>query len=80
MRLDDTLAALEAPTLFVLGASDPLAPAGIARAMAKRMSDAKLTLIEDAGSHPAPRSAMSWGGAGQPVPSPARVVRRAPFA
>jgi len=52
MRLDDALAALEVPTLFVWGANDQLAPAGLARDLAKRMRDAKLALIEDAGHIP----------------------------
>jgi pimeloyl-ACP methyl ester carboxylesterase len=36
----------------VWGANDQLAPAGIARDLAKRMSGAKLTLVEDAGHIP----------------------------
>ena len=52
MRLDDTLAALQVPTLFVWGAKDQLAPADIALALTKRMCDARLTVIEDAGHIP----------------------------
>jgi pimeloyl-ACP methyl ester carboxylesterase len=50
MRLDDRLAALETPTMFVWGANDRLAPAH--RALVARMSDAKLTVIQDAGHIP----------------------------
>jgi pimeloyl-ACP methyl ester carboxylesterase len=49
MRLDDALAALPVPTLFVWGAHDQLAPADVARVLVRRMSDAKLTPIHDAG-------------------------------
>jgi pimeloyl-ACP methyl ester carboxylesterase len=52
MRLDDTLAALEVPTLFAWGASDQLARADVARDLARRMSNAQLTVIEDAGHIP----------------------------
>ena len=52
MRLDDTLAALQVPTLFVWGANDQLAPADVARDLTERMSDGKLTVIEDAGHIP----------------------------
>jgi pimeloyl-ACP methyl ester carboxylesterase len=52
MRLDDTLAALEVPTLFAWGARDQLAGADIARDLARRMRDAQLTVIEDAGHIP----------------------------
>jgi pimeloyl-ACP methyl ester carboxylesterase len=52
MRLDDRLAAVEMPTMFVWGAKDQLAPADLARDLAERMSDAKLAVIEDAGHIP----------------------------
>lgn len=52
MRLDDALAALEVPTLFVWGASDELARADVARDLARRMRNAQLTVIEDAGHIP----------------------------
>src|SRR4051794_31447034 len=52
MRLDDSLAAIEVPVLFVWGAEDQLAPAAVARDLAERMSDAKLAVIEDAGHIP----------------------------
>ena len=52
MRLDDRLAAVELPTLFVWGAKDQMAPADVARDLAERMSDAKLAVIEDAGHIP----------------------------
>lgn len=52
LRLDDRLAAVEMPTLFVWGAKDQLAPADVARDLAERMSDAKLAVIEDAGHIP----------------------------
>lgn len=52
MRIDDVLVALDLPTLFVWGANDQLAPADVARALTERMSDAKLTVIEDAGHIP----------------------------
>jgi pimeloyl-ACP methyl ester carboxylesterase len=52
MRLDDALSALEMPTLFLWGANDRLAPATVARALAGRMSDAQLTVIDDAGHIP----------------------------
>jgi pimeloyl-ACP methyl ester carboxylesterase len=52
MRLDDALAALEAPTLFLWGASDQLARPDVARDLAWRMRNAQLTVIEDAGHIP----------------------------
>ena len=52
MRLDDTLAALEVPTLFAWGAKDQLAPADVGRGLAERMSNAQLAVIEDAGHIP----------------------------
>jgi pimeloyl-ACP methyl ester carboxylesterase len=60
MRLDDALAALEVPTLFAWGANDQLAArnpgslarADVARDLARRMRDAQLTVIEDAGHIP----------------------------
>jgi pimeloyl-ACP methyl ester carboxylesterase len=52
MRLNDALAALEVPTLFVWGASDQLARADVARDLARRMRNAQLTVIEDAGHIP----------------------------
>jgi pimeloyl-ACP methyl ester carboxylesterase len=51
-RLDDPLAALEVPTLFAWGAKDQLAPSNVGRDLAKRMSNAQLTVIEDAGHIP----------------------------
>jgi pimeloyl-ACP methyl ester carboxylesterase len=52
MRLDGALSSLEMPTLFLWGANDRLAPATVARALAGRMSDAQLTVIDDAGHIP----------------------------
>jgi pimeloyl-ACP methyl ester carboxylesterase len=52
MRLDDALTALEVPTLFAWGARDQVAPADVARDLARRMRDAQLTVIEDAGHIP----------------------------
>jgi pimeloyl-ACP methyl ester carboxylesterase len=52
MRLDDALAALEVPTLLAWGARDQLARADVARDLARRMRDAQLTVIEDAGHIP----------------------------
>jgi pimeloyl-ACP methyl ester carboxylesterase len=52
MRVNDGLATLQVPTLFVWGAKDQLAPADVARDLARRMSDAKLTVIQDAGHIP----------------------------
>jgi pimeloyl-ACP methyl ester carboxylesterase len=52
MRLDDTLAALDVPTLFAWGARDQLARADVGRDLARRMRDAQLTMIEDAGHIP----------------------------
>lgn len=52
MRLDDTLAALQVPTLFVWGANDQVAPPDIARDLTQRMPDAKLTVIDGAGHIP----------------------------
>ena len=52
MRLDGALAALDVPTLFAWGAKDQLAPADVARDLALRMTDAQLTVIEDAGHIP----------------------------
>lgn len=52
MRLDDAVAALAVPTLFVWGENDQLAPADVARALAQRMPDAKVAVISDAGHIP----------------------------
>jgi pimeloyl-ACP methyl ester carboxylesterase len=52
MRLDDTLAALELPTLFVWGEKDQLAPADVARDLTHRMPYAHLAVIPDAGHIP----------------------------
>jgi pimeloyl-ACP methyl ester carboxylesterase len=52
MRLDDALAALDVPTLFVWGANDQLAHPDVARDLARRMGNAQLTVIEDAGHIP----------------------------
>jgi pimeloyl-ACP methyl ester carboxylesterase len=52
MRLDATLAALEVPTLFVWGANDQLAPPQLARNLAARMSNARVSVIDDAGHIP----------------------------
>jgi pimeloyl-ACP methyl ester carboxylesterase len=52
MRLDDTLAALELPTLFVWGEHDQLAPADLARDLTHRMPNAQLAVIPDAGHIP----------------------------
>jgi pimeloyl-ACP methyl ester carboxylesterase len=52
MRLDDALAALEVPTLFVWGASDQLARPDVGRDLVRRMRNAQLTVIEDAGHIP----------------------------
>ena len=52
MRLDDALAALEVPTLFVWGANDQLARPDVGRDLVRRMRNAQLTVIEDAGHIP----------------------------
>jgi pimeloyl-ACP methyl ester carboxylesterase len=52
MRLDDTLAAVETPTMFVWGAKDQLAPADVGRHLAERMSSAQVAVIDDAGHIP----------------------------
>ena len=52
MRLDDAVAALAVPTLFVWGENDQLAPADVARALTQRMPDAKVAVISDAGHIP----------------------------
>lgn len=52
MRLDDTLTGLSVSTLFVWGANDQLAPANLARDLAGRMSNANVTVIDDAGHIP----------------------------
>lgn len=52
LRLDDTLAALATPTLFVWGANDQVAPVDVARDLTGRMSAAQLTVIDDAGHIP----------------------------
>ena len=52
MRLNDALGALAVPTLFAWGANDQVAPADVASDLTERMSDAKLTVIEDAGHIP----------------------------
>jgi pimeloyl-ACP methyl ester carboxylesterase len=52
MRLDDALAALAVPTLFVWGDGDRLAHADIAQALTTRMPDARVSTIPDAGHIP----------------------------
>ena len=52
LRLDDALAALAVPTLFVCGEHDLLRPPDIARELATRMPDARITVIPDAGHIP----------------------------
>jgi pimeloyl-ACP methyl ester carboxylesterase len=52
LRLDDALAALAVPTLFVCGEHDSLCPPGIARERTTRMPDAHITVIPDAGHIP----------------------------
>jgi len=52
MRLDDALTTLEVPTLFAWGARDQVARADVARDLARRMKDAQLTVIDDAGHLP----------------------------
>ena len=52
MRLDDALAALEVPTLFVWGANDQLARPHIGRDLVNQMRNAQLTVIDDAGHIP----------------------------
>jgi pimeloyl-ACP methyl ester carboxylesterase len=52
LRLDDALAALAVPTLFVCGEHDSLCPPEIARELTTRMPDAHITVIPDAGHIP----------------------------
>jgi pimeloyl-ACP methyl ester carboxylesterase len=52
MRLDESLAALELPVLFVWGENDQVAPVDVAHDLTQRMPDAKLTAIADAGHIP----------------------------
>jgi pimeloyl-ACP methyl ester carboxylesterase len=52
LRLDNALAALAVPTLFVCGEHDALCPPDIARELTTRMRDAHLTVIRDAGHIP----------------------------
>ena len=52
LRLDDALAALTVPTLFVCGEHDSLCPPNIARELTTRMPDVHITLIPDAGHIP----------------------------
>jgi pimeloyl-ACP methyl ester carboxylesterase len=52
MRLDDALAALAVPTLFVWGDSDQLSGVGIAQDLATRMPDARIDVIPHAGHIP----------------------------
>ena len=73
MRLDDTLAAVEVPTLFAWGAKDQLAPADVARDLAKRMSDAQLAVIEDAGHIPHIDQPDAVATAINAIPAPARI-------
>jgi pimeloyl-ACP methyl ester carboxylesterase len=52
LRLDDALAAVTMPTLFVCGEHDSLCPPDIARELTTRMPDAHITVIPDAGHIP----------------------------
>jgi pimeloyl-ACP methyl ester carboxylesterase len=52
LRLDDALAALTVPTLFVCGEHDSLCPPNIARELTTRMPDVHITVIPDAGHIP----------------------------
>jgi pimeloyl-ACP methyl ester carboxylesterase len=52
LRLDDALAALAVPTLFVCGEHDLLCDPDIARELTTRMPDAHITVIPDAGHIP----------------------------
>ena len=52
LRLDDALAALTVPTLFVCGEHDSLCPPDIARELTTRMPDVHITVIPDAGHIP----------------------------
>jgi pimeloyl-ACP methyl ester carboxylesterase len=52
LRLDDALAALTVPTLFVRGEHDSLCPPNIARELTTRMPDVHITVIPDAGHIP----------------------------
>ena len=52
MRLDDALATLAVPTLFAWGDSDQIAHADIAEALTRRMPDARISMIPDAGHIP----------------------------
>lgn len=47
-RLADELSGLNVPTLFLWGESDPLAPPAAGRALAGRMPNARLKVVEDA--------------------------------
>ena len=52
LRLEDALAALAVPTLFVIGEHDSLCPPDIARELTTRMPDARITVTPDAGHIP----------------------------
>jgi pimeloyl-ACP methyl ester carboxylesterase len=51
-RLNDTLAGLQLPTLFVWGDGDQLAPPDVGRAVVERMPQAQLAVISEAGHLP----------------------------
>jgi pimeloyl-ACP methyl ester carboxylesterase len=50
--IDEFLARLDTPTLFVWGDADAAVPLGMGRSLANRMSNAKLRVIEEAGHVP----------------------------
>jgi pimeloyl-ACP methyl ester carboxylesterase len=52
LRMQDDMALLQMPTMFVWGDKDRVAPSGIGHDLAERMTDAKLTVIQDAGHMP----------------------------
>ena len=52
MRLDDALAELDIPTLFTWGDHDQLAKLDVAQALARRMPNAEVAIIPDAGHLP----------------------------
>ncbi len=51
-RLDEALAGLDVPTLFAWGDNDQLAKPDVAQALARRMPNAEVAIIDDAGHLP----------------------------
>ena len=52
MRLEEALATLQVPTLFICGDHDPLAGPDVGLDLTTRMPDARITVISDAGHIP----------------------------